>query len=80
MADLPPGDAPEGAEILAGATPEDDAWVEAKLLLGTVEDHELSDPHVSVARSCSTACSTSAACGCSTASRSSSAAAARARR
>ncbi len=45
MADLPPGDAPEGAEILASV--EDDAWVEAKLLLGTVEDHEIVDPMVS---------------------------------
>ena len=45
MADLPPGDAPAGAEILSGHA-EDDAWVEAKLLLGTVEDHELTDPQV----------------------------------
>jgi molecular chaperone Hsp33 len=45
MADLPPGDAPAGAEILAAT--EDEAWVEAKLLLGTVEDHELTDPNVS---------------------------------
>jgi molecular chaperone Hsp33 len=45
MADLPPGDAPAGAEILSGHV-EDDAWVEAKLLLGTVEDHELTDPQV----------------------------------
>jgi molecular chaperone Hsp33 len=45
LADLPPGDAPAGAEILSRQ--EDDAWVEAKLLLGTVEDHELIDPQVS---------------------------------
>jgi molecular chaperone Hsp33 len=44
MADLPPGDAPEGAEIMDQR--EDDAWVEAKLLMGTVEDHELTDPTV----------------------------------
>lgn len=44
MADLPPGDAPAGAEIMASR--EDDAWVEAKLLLETVEDHELTDPTV----------------------------------
>jgi molecular chaperone Hsp33 len=44
LADLPPGDAPAGAEILAAT--EDEAWVEAKLLLGTVEDHELTDPNV----------------------------------
>jgi molecular chaperone Hsp33 len=46
LADLPPGDAPEGADLLSGHQ-EDDAWVEAKLLLGTVEDHELTDPAVS---------------------------------
>jgi molecular chaperone Hsp33 len=45
MADLHPGDAPEGSAILAGQ--EDEAWVEAKLLLETVEDHELTDPNVS---------------------------------
>jgi molecular chaperone Hsp33 len=44
QSDLPPGDAPEGAEI--SETEEDDAWVEAKLLLETVEDHELIDPTV----------------------------------
>jgi molecular chaperone Hsp33 len=44
VADLPPGDAPAGAEILDSK--EDDAWVEAKLLLETVEDHELTDPTV----------------------------------
>jgi molecular chaperone Hsp33 len=32
LADLPPGDAPEGADLLSGHQ-EDDAWVEAKLLL-----------------------------------------------
>ena len=42
LADLPPGDAPEGAQVMAEQ--EDDAWVEARLLLGTVEDHELIDP------------------------------------
>ncbi|MDZ5449518.1 Hsp33 family molecular chaperone [Labrys sp. ZIDIC5] len=49
MADLPPGDAPEGAEVLQhrdGDVQEDDSWVEAKLLMGTVEDHELTDPNV----------------------------------
>jgi molecular chaperone Hsp33 len=45
MADLPPGDAPEGAQLLDEAR-EDDAWVEAKLLMNTVEDHELTDPTV----------------------------------
>ncbi|WP_413991962.1 Hsp33 family molecular chaperone [Labrys okinawensis] len=48
MADLPPGDAPEGAEVLEQREDdvEDDSWVEAKLLMGTVEDHELTDPNV----------------------------------
>jgi molecular chaperone Hsp33 len=42
MADFPPGDAPEGHahEIFT----EDEAWIEAKLLAATVEDHELLDP------------------------------------
>jgi len=44
MADLHPGDAPEGATILAFG--DDDAWVEARLLIETVEDHELIDPTV----------------------------------
>jgi molecular chaperone Hsp33 len=43
-ADLHPGDAPEGATILAFG--DDDAWVEARLLIETVEDHELIDPTV----------------------------------
>ncbi|MDB5594787.1 MAG: Hsp33 protein [Hyphomicrobiales bacterium] len=48
MADLHPGDAPEGAEIAAGV--EDDAWSEARALAGTVEDHELVDPTLSSER------------------------------
>ena len=48
QADLDPGNAPEGA---AGhAVAEDDAWSEAKALVGTVEDHELVDPTVSSER------------------------------
>lgn len=46
-ADIHPGDAPEGHEILAGRDPgglEDDAWTEARSLVETVEDHELLDP------------------------------------
>jgi molecular chaperone Hsp33 len=39
--DLPPGDAPEG---IATEVAEDDDWTKAKLLLDTVEDHELLDP------------------------------------
>jgi molecular chaperone Hsp33 len=43
--DLPPGDAPEGHETPAHR--EDDAWVEARSLVDTVEDHELLDPALS---------------------------------
>ena len=46
--DLPGGDVPEGAEIDVRA--EDDSWVEAQSLVGTVEDHELTDPSVPVER------------------------------
>ena len=46
--DLPGGDAPEGAEV--DDEEEDDAWVEAQSLVGTVEDHELTDPAVPVER------------------------------
>jgi len=44
--DLPGGDAPEGVE--ADVTSEDDAWVEARALVETVEDDELTDPSVPV--------------------------------
>ncbi|MER2265702.1 Hsp33 family molecular chaperone [Methylobacterium oxalidis] len=51
LADLPPGDIPEGhAHLDAAGTPEDDAWVEARSLVGTVQDHELVDPAVSSER------------------------------
>ena len=51
LADLPPGDIPEGrAHLDAGETPEDDAWVEARSLVATVEDHELVDPGVASER------------------------------
>ena len=46
-ADIHPGDAPEGHEILASTDPDgisDDAWAEARVLVETVEDHELLDP------------------------------------
>lgn len=46
-ADLHPGDAPEGHEILANDDADgisDDAWAEARSLVDTVEDHELLDP------------------------------------
>jgi molecular chaperone Hsp33 len=45
QADLHPGDAPEGTELHTIA--EDDAWVEARSLIGTVEDVELIDPDLS---------------------------------
>jgi len=48
QADLHPGDAPEGANIQQGV--EDDAWVEAKSLVATIEDHELVDPTLSSER------------------------------
>ncbi|MFG1307690.1 Hsp33 family molecular chaperone [Xanthobacter tagetidis] len=48
MADLPGGDAPEGAEPHELA--EDDAWVEARSLVGTVEDVELIDRDLSSER------------------------------
>jgi molecular chaperone Hsp33 len=50
QADLDPGDVPEGHSAGRDARPEDDAWVEAKALADTVEDHELVDPSVSSER------------------------------
>ena len=47
--DLPPGDAPDDRELPSGPG-EDDAWVEAKALVDTVEDHEIVDPAVSSER------------------------------
>ena len=48
QADLHPGDAPEGytPEVIQ----EDDAWVEGKALISTVEDVELLDPSLSSER------------------------------
>lgn len=48
MADLDPGDAPEGVEV--PEVEEDDAWVEGRTLLATVEDLELIDPALSSER------------------------------
>jgi molecular chaperone Hsp33 len=49
--DLAPGDIPEGhPSDELGAVAEDDAWVEAKTLVETTEDHELIDPSVSSER------------------------------
>jgi molecular chaperone Hsp33 len=47
-ADLDPGDAPAG--IVPHAVAEDDAWVEGRSLIATVEDIELIDPAVSSER------------------------------
>lgn len=46
QADIDPGDAPEGTQL--HEMEEDDAWVEAKALVDTVQDVELTDPEVSV--------------------------------
>jgi molecular chaperone Hsp33 len=48
QADLDPGDAPEG--VAPHVVPEDDAWVEGRSLIGTVEDIELLDPTLSSER------------------------------
>lgn len=50
LADLPPGDIPEGHAHLGADAPDDDAWVEARSLAATIEDHELVDPNVSSER------------------------------
>ena len=51
QADLAPGDVPEGHPSNDLKDPaEDDAWVEAKSLVDTIEDHELIDPAVSSER------------------------------
>jgi molecular chaperone Hsp33 len=48
VADLHPGDAPEGIE--PHTVKEDDAWVEGQALISTVEDVELIDPSLSSER------------------------------
>jgi molecular chaperone Hsp33 len=49
--DLHPGDIPEGHPSSEERAPrEDDAWVEAKALVDTIEDHELIDPEVASER------------------------------
>ena len=48
VADLDPGDAPEGVE--PHVVEEDDAWVEGRSLVATVEDIELIDPALSSER------------------------------
>jgi molecular chaperone Hsp33 len=47
-ADLDPGDVPEGIEVKA--VPEDDAWIEGRALVASVEDVELLDPDTSAER------------------------------
>lgn len=49
MPDLPGGDAPEGAEVSPDFEP-DDAWMEVRALVDTVEPAELADPDVGVER------------------------------
>jgi molecular chaperone Hsp33 len=46
--DLPGGDVPAGTDV--EVEEEDDSWVEAQSLVGTIEDHELTDPAVPVDR------------------------------
>jgi molecular chaperone Hsp33 len=48
VADLDPGDAPEGMK--PHVIPEDEAWTEGQALMGTVEDLELIDPDLSSER------------------------------
>ncbi|HRE20903.1 MAG TPA: Hsp33 family molecular chaperone [Rhabdaerophilum sp.] len=48
QADLHPGDAPEGTVL--HSVPEDEAWVEARALVETVEDIELVDPALGLDR------------------------------
>ena len=48
VADLDPGDAPEGTE--PHVVEEDEAWVEGRALVSTVEDVELIDPELSSER------------------------------
>jgi molecular chaperone Hsp33 len=48
VADLHPGDAPQG--VIPHTLPEDEAWVEGRALVSTVEDLELIDPSLSSER------------------------------
>ncbi len=48
--DLPAGDIPEGAEIAEIEEDDDDAWVEAQMLIDTVQDDELTDPSIEAER------------------------------
>lgn len=48
QADLEPGDAPEGT--IRHIIPDDDAWIEARALVETIEDIELVDPDLGLDR------------------------------
>lgn len=48
--DLHPGDAPEHVDAALSAEVEDDAWVEAQVLVDTVKDIELTDPEMAAER------------------------------
>jgi molecular chaperone Hsp33 len=48
QADLPGGDEPSTQSTSAPNVDDDDAWAEAKSLVGTVQDDELTDPNVPV--------------------------------
>jgi len=48
--DLPPGDQPDEVGVDAEDEGDDDAWVEARALVDTVEDHELTDPEIGAER------------------------------
>jgi molecular chaperone Hsp33 len=51
QADLPGGDAPEGLDLGdLSATMDDDSWSEAKALIRTIDDSELTDPTIGAER------------------------------
>ncbi|HDZ75183.1 MAG TPA: Hsp33 family molecular chaperone [Aurantimonas coralicida] len=50
LPDLPGGDAPEGADDPEGSFEPDDAWVEVRALVDTIDASELADPDVGVER------------------------------
>ena len=49
MGDLPGGDAPPGADSTIRHT-DDDAWIEARALIETIADDELTDPQIGAER------------------------------
>lgn len=50
LPDLPGGDAPEGVDDPEGSFEPDDAWVEVRALVDTIDASELADPDVGVER------------------------------